>query len=76
MGRGLINKVATRIAQTADSGINLIRFMTGLLHETHLLKLSGVSLRMNYGKRCTSDIDLPSQSRVLIDPLLKRFGSA
>jgi hypothetical protein len=26
--------VAARIAQTAESGINLIRFMTGLLHET------------------------------------------
>jgi hypothetical protein len=24
-----MNKVATRIAQTADNGINLIRFMTG-----------------------------------------------
>src|SRR5260370_27082582 len=28
VGRGLTNSVATRIAQIADSGINLIRFMT------------------------------------------------
>ena len=28
VGRGLTNSVAKRIAQIADSGINLIRFMT------------------------------------------------
>ncbi len=42
-----MNNVAKRIAQTADSGINFIRFMTGLLHETHSLKLSSVCLPMN-----------------------------
>jgi hypothetical protein len=47
MGSGLMNIVAARIAQTADSGINRVRFMTGLLHETHSLKLLGVSLQMN-----------------------------
>jgi hypothetical protein len=46
VGRGLTNSVATRIAQIADSGINLIRFMTQVLHETQL-RHSGVSLRMN-----------------------------
>jgi hypothetical protein len=34
VGRELIKSVATRIAQAADSGINLTRFMTELLHET------------------------------------------
>ncbi len=52
-----MNSVATRIAQTADSGINLIRFMTGFLHETLWLRLLGAILRWNYFTRSTSVID-------------------
>ena len=51
--RGLMKSVATRIAQAADSGINLIRFMTELLHETLVETLSAI-LRWNYFTRSTS----------------------
>src|SRR5882757_1054023 len=53
-----MSRVAARIAQTADSGINLIRLMTGLLHETWQSKISGVPFRMRYITDSTSKYGL------------------
>src|SRR5258705_13964517 len=53
-----MSRVAARIAQTAESGINLVRLMTGLLHETWQSKISGVPFRMRYITDSTSKYGL------------------
>src|ERR1700758_3503908 len=64
MGLGLKNSVATRIAQIADSGSNLIRFMTAPPRNSAVEARFSV-LRMNYVGRSTSLIDpVPTSTRL------------